>query len=255
MALDNLLEVYDENGVKQDYDILADDVKFSPDGKDLPTKLAEMQQGIDDAGQVNEIVMNGQHYTPTDKVINLGTVVGEQGPKGDKGDTGATGATGATGVQGPQGEKDDKGDKGDKGDDGADGKSAYQSYLDTTTDNPKKTEVEWLASLKGERGEQGIPGPQGNSGYTGAVGELEVVNNYTEGGAAKALSAEAGKDLATKCLPGYGSFADADEKAFANNVVFPWMLNDTDRDGNKITKMVWHIGNREFVDAIGAKVN
>lgn len=75
MALENLLKVYNEDGVSQGYDILADDVKFSPDGKDLPTKLAEMQQGIDDAGQVNEIVMNGQHYTPTNKAIDLGTVI------------------------------------------------------------------------------------------------------------------------------------------------------------------------------------
>ena len=35
----------------------------------------------------------------------------------------------------------------------ATGKSAYQSYLETTTDNPKKSETEWLASFKGEKGE------------------------------------------------------------------------------------------------------
>ena len=32
------------------------------------------------------------------------------------------------------------------------GKSAYQSYLDTTSDNPVKSESEWVASLKGENG-------------------------------------------------------------------------------------------------------
>ena len=35
----------------------------------------------------------------------------------------------------------------------ATGKSAYQHYLDTTTDNPKKTLPEWLASHKGEKGD------------------------------------------------------------------------------------------------------
>lgn len=35
----------------------------------------------------------------------------------------------------------------------ATGKSAYQLYLDTTTDNPKKTLPEWLASHKGEKGD------------------------------------------------------------------------------------------------------
>lgn len=34
----------------------------------------------------------------------------------------------------------------------ATGKSAYQLYLDTTTDNPKKTLPEWLASLTGNTG-------------------------------------------------------------------------------------------------------
>ena len=38
-------------------------------------------------------------------------------------------------------------------------------------------------------------GNQGNSGYTGAAGELEVVNNLTDGGSTKALSAEMGKTL------------------------------------------------------------
>ena len=41
----------------------------------------------------------------------------------------------------------------------------------------------------------GLKGPQGNSGYSGAAGELEVVNNFTDGGATAALSAEMGKEL------------------------------------------------------------
>lgn len=41
-------------------------------------------------------------------------------------------------------------------------------------------------------------GPQGNSGYQGAAGELEVVNNLTDGGEAAALSAEMGKELGEK---------------------------------------------------------
>lgn len=35
----------------------------------------------------------------------------------------------------------------------ATGKSAYQLYLETTTDTPKKTLPEWLASHKGEKGD------------------------------------------------------------------------------------------------------
>ena len=48
---------------------------------------------------------------------------------------------------------------------------------------------------KGERGEVGAQGPQGNSGYSGAAGELEVVNNLSQGGATAALSAEMGVEL------------------------------------------------------------
>lgn len=97
-------------------------------------------------------------------------------------------------------------------------------------------------------------GLQGNSGYTGAVGELEVVEDYTEGGVGKAASAEAVKNMAIKSIPGAGTFADAYEKARANNVVFPWFLRDVDENGNPIEKMIWHNGYRKFVDAIGAEV-
>ena len=98
-------------------------------------------------------------------------------------------------------------------------------------------------------------GTQGNSGYTGAVGELEVVNNLKDGGATAALSAEMGKELAQQSLIESGTFAKAYLKAVDVNVPFPWVLKDTDGNGNSITKMIWHIGNREFVDAAGADVN
>lgn len=48
---------------------------------------------------------------------------------------------------------------------------------------------------QGPKGDKGDKGDQGNSGYTGAAGELEIVNNLTDGGATAALSAEMGKDL------------------------------------------------------------
>lgn len=60
------------------------------------------------------------------------------------------------------------------------------------------------AGATGPQGPQGIQGPQGpkgdqgNSGYTGAAGELEVVNNLTQGGATAALSAEMGYLLGQK---------------------------------------------------------
>lgn len=50
------------------------------------------------------------------------------------------------------------------------GASAYQSYLATTTDEPKLTQAQWVASLKGDKGEQGIQGEQGLQGVQGIQG-------------------------------------------------------------------------------------
>lgn len=106
-------------------------------------------------------------------------------------------------------------------------------------------------------------GAQGNSGVASAD-EVVVVNNLTEGGTTvteggvtkvKVLSAEMGKELAQQSLIESGTFAKAYLKAVDVNVPFPWVLKDTDGNGNVITKMIWHIGNREFVDAAGADVN
>jgi len=101
----------------------------------------------------------------------------------------------------------------------------------------------------------GAQGAQGNSGYTGAVGELEVVNNLEDGGEEKALSAEMGKDLATKAIPIKGTFAEAYSKARVTNVTFPWFLSDIDTNGNNINKIIWHIGSKRFVDGIGAEID
>ena len=49
MAIVNKLQVFDEQGNLVDYDILASDVKFN-DGKDLPTKLGEMEEEIGEGG-------------------------------------------------------------------------------------------------------------------------------------------------------------------------------------------------------------
>ena len=64
------------------------------------------------------------------KVVDLGSVIGPQGPAGPAGPQGETGPKGATGAQGPQGVAGPKGDTGTPGKDGAAGKSAYQQAVD-----------------------------------------------------------------------------------------------------------------------------
>lgn len=49
MAIDKKLQIFDDEGNPVDYDILASDVKFN-DGKDLPTKLDEMEDEIGEGG-------------------------------------------------------------------------------------------------------------------------------------------------------------------------------------------------------------
>ena len=65
MAIVNKLQVFDEHGNLVDYDILASDVKFSPDGKDLPAKLNEMQDAIDEAASQGGIQQESDPTVPT----------------------------------------------------------------------------------------------------------------------------------------------------------------------------------------------
>lgn len=147
----------------------------------------------------NYVVKNSTSELPTTGNANTGYIVGTHvyAYVGTGGDTADGKYQDLGDITGPQGEQ---------GPAGADGKSAYQSYYDTTSDNPKMTEAQWVASLKGETGAtgpQGEPGPQGNSGVASADGVI-VVNNLTEGGTnvevdgvtkVKVLSAEMGKEL------------------------------------------------------------
>ena len=90
---------------------------------------------------------------------------GEDGVKGDKltfndltatekeSLKGATGDKGPQGIKGNEGDEGVKGQKGLEGEIGSDGDSAYDIYLDTTTDDPKLNNTQWLESLKGDKGE------------------------------------------------------------------------------------------------------
>lgn len=84
---------------------------------------------------------------------------------------------------------------------------------------------------------------------------IDIVDDLTTGGRDKALSAEMGKNLAEYVFMGSGTFAEAYDAARNSVVNFPWMLNDTDDDGNVIKKMIWHTGNKKFMDSVGAEIN
>ena len=164
------------------------------------------------------------------------------------------------------------------------GKDAYDIAVDNGFEG---TEVEWLASLHGQDGQDGTNGVNGQDGtdgksayeiaveegFTGSkadwlaslIGSCAItgdgsniialiVNDLVTGGAGNILSAEMGKQLAIQSLVTKGTFADAYEKAKHYNYVFPWMLNDVDDNDNQITKMIWHVGDLKFIDAIGSTI-
>lgn len=51
-----------------------------------------------------------------------------------------------------------------------------------------------------------------------------------------------------------GTFVDAVMAAQENNYVFQWLLQDVDEVGDEINKMIWHIGDRKFIDALGSEI-
>lgn len=106
-------------------------------------------------------------FTLTDgSVIDLGSVMGPQGPKGE------TGPAGPQGQTGPQGAKGDTGPAGASGTDGITpsiGKNGNW-YLGTTdTGKPSRGE-KGDPGAAGAKGDQGEQGPRGETGATGAEG-------------------------------------------------------------------------------------
>ena len=92
-------------------------------------------------------------FTLTDgSVIDLGSVMGPQGPKGE---TGAAGPQGQTGPQGAKGETGATGPKGDPGEQGPQGETGPQG----------------TPGAKGDKGDTGAQGPKGDPGETGPKGE------------------------------------------------------------------------------------
>ena len=154
---------------------------------------------------------------------NLYVYVGEGGDvnNGTYKDCGEfRGPQGEVGPVGPQGEEGPQGSAGEKGADGTPGITSAEVSVDDTSGSPAVTAiidnkilkvafsglkgeqgiqgiqgVQGPAGSKGDKGDKGDTGAQGNSGYQGAAGELEIVNNLTDGGEAAALSAEVGKNL------------------------------------------------------------
>lgn len=88
--------------------------------------------------------------------IDLGNVMGPQGPKGDQGPQGIQGPKGDTGAAGPQGPKGDTGAQGPQGIQGPPGEKGATGATGPT-------------GPQGPKGDTGPTGPQGPQGPTGKV--------------------------------------------------------------------------------------
>jgi hypothetical protein len=133
---------------------------------------------------------------------------GDTGPRGPEGPTGPTGPAGPQGpkgkdavmtfadltdeqkesLRGPQGEKGLKGDTGPKGDTGGKGERGLQGPTGPKGDTGPR-------GPEGPTGPTGPAGPQGPKGKDGTNASVSIVNNLTDGGVDKVLSAEQGKIL------------------------------------------------------------
>lgn len=102
-----------------------------------------------------------------------------------------------------------KGDKGDKGDTGE----------------------------KGEKGDKGERGEQGNTGSSVDY-PFELVNNLTDGGAEKALSAQMGKELNDKIYGGKGEYIEVD---IMDDVLSNYLGGYLERNGVVISNKNWKI--------------
>lgn len=138
---------------------------------------------------------------------------------------------GNDGKTGPVGPKGERGLQGPTGPQGPKGKDGTMTFADLT-----KEQKESLRGPQGERGLQGPIGPKGDKGEAGPTGPIgpagpkgkdgtdasvSIVNNLTDGGVDKVLSAEQGKVLfqyandgkekIAKAIVGKGTQADKSE--------------------------------------------
>jgi hypothetical protein len=264
MAIDNRLKIYDEQGNLVDYDIMATDVKFS-DGKDLPTKLTELEDEIGDAGGGYEPPVGG--IPKEDLAPGVQTSLGLADTAYQKPNTGIPATDIAPGVipdvnnLAMKTELANKVDKvTGKGLSTNDYTDAEQTKLAGLPTNPvtsisvngqtPQTPNNGNVNLVIEAGAQGQKGDKGDTVVIGDEEEFLIVNDLVSGGEADALSAEMGRRLAMLS----GTFAEAWAHAQAIPYIFPWLWVET-VGGDAICKPIWHRGSGNFVDAAGGSIS
>ena len=99
-----------------------------------------------------DLIVRFYHNGEITREVNLGNVIGPEGPQGETGPQGPQGETGPQGPQGEQGIQGETGPQGPQGEQGIQGETGPQGP-------------------QGEQGIQGETGPQGPQGERGIQGE------------------------------------------------------------------------------------
>lgn len=222
--------------------------------------------------------------------INIKGDTGEQGPTGPQGPIGPVGPQGPKGQKGDTFTFEDLTEeqkaqlKGADGEKGADGKSAYEVAYQYWIDNDLRilSISQWLESLKGKNGSAGLPGKPGDEivsivwndtthsfdftlkTYIDTVGgpqtyvvSVEMPDTFGQGGGETTYVVNEVTTI------GVGNEQAAIQYSRTHrNVYFQWILVDTDviDEGTEneqtvtIHKVLWHILNGTFIDALGATI-
>lgn len=137
--------------------------------------------------------------------IDLGNVMGPQGPKGDTGATGPQGPKGATGATGPQGPKGDTGPQGPQGIQGETGPQGPKGATGAT-------------GAQGPKGDTGPAGPQGPQGPTGKVDANTQVTFSQASSRENITSGEALGTILGKIRKWFADIKDGAFRSVANNL-------------------------------------
>ena len=188
-------EIYDDDKQK----------KQSQINEEVDASIEELREGLADAGKVDDVKVNGvsvRDEITKEANINITASVVEN-------DTPGTPAANTT-MQGGNINIEFEHIKGKRGNGIAsvtEEMSEQDGEINTHTITDDDGHTHTIHTRNGQTGGQGIQGLQGNSGYQGAAGELQIVNNLTDGGQTAGLSAEMGKALSANI--GYGECSTA----------------------------------------------
>lgn len=149
--------------------------------------------------------------------VDLGLVIGPQGPEGPQGEVGPQGPKGEQGIQGPKGDTGPQGATGPEGPQGVKG--------DTGPQGPQ-----------GEQGPQGIQGPQGERGAQGPM-PTDYVKSVSASGGTVTISKGDGTSSSFNTIANANSATKATQDGNGKNIANTYLpKSDVANSANKVPR-------------------